>query len=100
MQNPPEICEKCKKIVESSELEWKKVGGMSVGSYTQPMKWRLRDKYSSDYIYLNATLNKKLARAARLLNILKDHLEGGNGDYEIQDRRDELITKIEQYFEN
>lgn len=71
---------------------------MSVGMHRQPMTWRLRDRYSNGVIQKNAEYSQRLASAARLLYELKEHVKGENGDYEVQERRDELIAKIDRYF--
>lgn len=96
--SPPVLCSACAELVESSDLKWTRVGGMAVGIHRQPMVWRLRDRYSSGVIQKNAEYSQRLASAARLLHELKEHIEGGNGDYEVQDRRDELTAKIDRYF--
>lgn len=67
----PELCAACAGIVESSELEWKQVGGISVGTQVLPLVWRLRDRYSSNAIRRNAKYAQKLAAASRLLYAVK-----------------------------
>ena len=96
--SPPVLCSACAELVRSSELEWSHVGGMAVGMHRQPMTWRLRDKYSSDVIQKSAQYSQRLASATRLVHELREHLEGGNGDYEVRERRNELIAKIDGYF--
>lgn len=71
---PPVPCSACAAAIEASELRWVKCGGLSVGTYRQPMVWRLRDKYSSNVIQQNAKYSQRLAAAARLVHALKDHV--------------------------
>lgn len=63
----PQLCQNCKPLVESSKLEWVKVGGMSVGLHRQPLQWVLRDKYSSDTLNMNAKYSQQLAAKSREL---------------------------------
>ena len=74
----PELCQNCKPLVESSKLEWVKVGGMSVGLHRQPLQWVLRDKYSSDTLNMNAKYSQQLAAKSRELAAItkeRDRLE-------------------------
>jgi hypothetical protein len=96
--SPPTLCSTCAELAESSNLKWTRVGGMAVGMHRRPMTWRLRDAYSGGVIQKNAQYSQRLASAARLIHELKEHIMGEDGDYEVQERRDELITKIERYF--
>jgi len=59
----PELCNHCKPLVESSNLEWVKVGGQSVSIPKEPLHWVLRDKYSDDVININANYSQQLAAA-------------------------------------
>ncbi len=68
----PELCQACKPLVESSKLEWVKVGEMSVGLHRQPLQWVLRDKYSSDMMNKNAQYSQQLAAKARELTAARD----------------------------
>ena len=63
----PELCENCNPLVESSKLEWVKVGGMNIGLHRQPLTWVLRDKYSDDVIKMNAEYSQQLAAKSREL---------------------------------
>ena len=63
----PELCEKCKPLVESSNLEWVEVGGMNIGLHRQPLTWVLRDKYSDDVINMYAKYSQQAADKSREL---------------------------------
>lgn len=63
----PELCKKCKPLVESSNLEWVKVGGMNIGLHRQPLTWVLRDKYSDDVINMYAKYSQQAADKSREL---------------------------------
>ena len=63
----PELCKCCKPLVESSNLEWVKVGGMNIGLHRQPLTWVLRDKYSDDVINTNAEYSQQAAAKSREL---------------------------------
>ena len=84
---PPVPCSACVAAIEESELRWVKCGGLSVGTYRQPMVWRLRDKYSSDVIKQNAKYSQRLAAAARLVHALKDHIT----DHEMLERMEKFL---------
>lgn len=71
---PPALCSACLKLVESSNLKWVKVGGISIGMHRQPLVWRLRDDYSSDVIRKNTQITQRLAAAARLIHAIKEHV--------------------------
>jgi len=63
----PELCNHCKPLVESSKLEWIKLGGQSVSIPKKPLHWVLRDKYSDDVINANANYSQQLAAKSREL---------------------------------
>lgn len=83
---PPTICSACAPLLESSNLEWVKVGGMNVGMHRGTLKWRLRDKYSSGMMKNNAMYSQRLAAAARLVHALKDHVTD-----------DEMLERMERF---
>lgn len=90
---PPVPCSACADAIEASELRWVKCGGLSVGTYRQPMVWRLRDKYSSDVIHQNAKYSQRLAAAARLVHELKEHVT----DAEMLERMERFLKPNTDY---
>lgn len=74
----PELCNHCKPLVKSSNLEWVKVGGQSVSIPKEPLHWVLRDKYSDDVINANANYSQQLAAKSRELTAVtaqRDYLQ-------------------------
>jgi len=63
------------------------------------MEWRLRDRYSSDVIRQNAIYSQRLASAARVLSAARTYIEKVNDDYTEDEDRDELLAKIDRYFQ-
>ena len=86
----PELCENCNPLVESSKLEWVKVGGMNIGLYRQPLTWVLRDKYSDDVIKMNAKYSQRLAAKSRELADMAARLTT------ITEQRDKLAHELER----
>jgi len=96
----PELCQNCKPLLESSQLEWVKVGGMSVGLHRQSLQWVLRDKYSSDTIKKNAQYSQQLAAKSRELNSAQQEIakyksiaETAISDHEASEIRNHLLTE-------
>jgi hypothetical protein len=80
----PELCNHCKPLVESSKLEWIKLGGQSVSIPKKPLHWVLRDKYSDDVINANANYSQQLAAKSREL-------------ITVTEQRDEACRLAEKY---
>jgi len=72
------LCSACSALVKSSDLEWVQCGGMNVGMHRQPLVWKLRDKYSSDVIQMNAKYSQRLAAAARREHVMRASLEAAD----------------------
>jgi hypothetical protein len=70
----PTLCCDCAKIVKESNLTWKRVGGMCVGDYRQPVTWQLRDRYSADMAAARSTEMQRLTGALRYLHATLPHL--------------------------
>ena len=89
-QTPPStLCSACSALVKSSDLEWVQCGGMNVGMHRQPLVWRLRDKYSSDVIQMNAEYSQRLAAATKLVHSLKKHVN----DPEMLERMERFLKQ-------
>jgi hypothetical protein len=63
------------------------------------MEWRLRDRYSSDVIRQNAIYSQRLASAARVLSAARAYIEKVNDDCTEDEDRDEMLAKIDRYFQ-
>jgi predicted nuclease with TOPRIM domain len=104
----PELCNHCKPLVESSNLEWIKVGGQSVSIPKEPLRWVLRDKYSDGVINANANYSQQLAAKSRELTAVTEQLDSYKERYtklagkyaiemhEITEQRDRLAKEVGQ----